>query len=863
MSDIRKTFNFRAGVQVDDDVFIVRGEQVGIGTTVPGEALDVRGNAKVVGILTATNVNFSAGISTFGDVKIGAGITVNASSGIITANKFVGNGSLLTNLPTSPWTQYSQLYNGLTVTSIAKNLGHVGVGTTTASTNFQVGSNPYDGVSAGVGIQSTGNIRASGVVTATTFVGDLVGGVSNVTTGLTTFTDDVQFQGTRSGITSALWNRSDDRLEFFDNVKATFGDNADLSIYHSLNGNTDSYIDSSARNLYIRLNAGLGTANGGNIALQAQADEHGLLVEDNGPVRAYFNGEERLATSGFGITVTGITSTNNLHVSSGIATIGNVNIAGGNVTGLVNVTNSGISSTQDLNVVGISTLRGDVNFIGAGGTNALWDQSQAHLIFDDEAKVAFVGPSNNPALELSHTNALRNQDDSNGDNIVNGRTSFIEEKGPGGLIFKSNGADGAGAFQFFDSGWRPILKLHSGTSSRVVLFHGASSRLTTSGAGITITGIIEADRIDGNVNAGIVTASTSVNVGTAATINSTGYRGNLVGDVTGNVTGNVTGTSGGLTGTPDITVDEITAGNSTVTRLGINTTTVQKPLQIFATVDDVIRVNTNKSGANISFVDDSGSQEPFIGGLGNNLAFGTNNSGEKVRITGIGSIGIGVTLPSNKLHVVGTSTVTDTAFFGGQVKIVGNVVTLGSLTADSLSVPAINSLVIGSNANVHATTGVSTFRDVNVSGAATVSGHVSVGTTFTDNPLSINNVPRLRFEVTPSGATGICTNAAGIPTDIQLLVNKNALMRRAIGVGDTTALKSLVDFSSVGAGFTSDNAIAYMLPPKNDQTGINAFSRIGGGSTQPGALVYNVTTNKLQCWDPTGNSNNGIWRDLW
>ena len=74
MADIRKTFNFRAGVQVDDDVFIVRGEQVGIGTTIPTEALDVRGNLKVVGILTSQHTDFSAGISTFGDVRIGKGI---------------------------------------------------------------------------------------------------------------------------------------------------------------------------------------------------------------------------------------------------------------------------------------------------------------------------------------------------------------------------------------------------------------------------------------------------------------------------------------------------------------------------------------------------------------------------------------------------------------------------------------------------------------------------------------------------------------------------------------------------------------------------------------------------------------------
>ena len=39
MASINKSFNFRHGVQVDDDDFTVRGGLVGIGTTVPTERL--------------------------------------------------------------------------------------------------------------------------------------------------------------------------------------------------------------------------------------------------------------------------------------------------------------------------------------------------------------------------------------------------------------------------------------------------------------------------------------------------------------------------------------------------------------------------------------------------------------------------------------------------------------------------------------------------------------------------------------------------------------------------------------------------------------------------------------------------------
>ena len=48
MANITKSFNFRNGVQVDDDNLLVNPSGlVGIGTTVPTEALDVRGDCVV------------------------------------------------------------------------------------------------------------------------------------------------------------------------------------------------------------------------------------------------------------------------------------------------------------------------------------------------------------------------------------------------------------------------------------------------------------------------------------------------------------------------------------------------------------------------------------------------------------------------------------------------------------------------------------------------------------------------------------------------------------------------------------------------------------------------------------------------
>ena len=78
MANFRKSFNFRDGVQVDDDNLLVNANGlVGIGTTVPTELLDVRGNAVVSGVTSSTNVYIvdglevdPAGIATIGSAEI-------------------------------------------------------------------------------------------------------------------------------------------------------------------------------------------------------------------------------------------------------------------------------------------------------------------------------------------------------------------------------------------------------------------------------------------------------------------------------------------------------------------------------------------------------------------------------------------------------------------------------------------------------------------------------------------------------------------------------------------------------------------------------------------------------------------------
>ena len=115
MANYNKQFNFRNGVQVDDDNLVVNAVGlVGIGTTIPTENLDVRGNAKISGFSSATStftelltVNDSAGIGTInlGTELIGAGVSIrngivtaaDSNTGIVT---FYGDARFLQGMPT-------------------------------------------------------------------------------------------------------------------------------------------------------------------------------------------------------------------------------------------------------------------------------------------------------------------------------------------------------------------------------------------------------------------------------------------------------------------------------------------------------------------------------------------------------------------------------------------------------------------------------------------------------------------------------------------------------------------------------------------------------------------------------------------
>jgi len=154
MANYRKSFNFRNGVQVDNDNFIVdTNGLVGIGTSIPTELLDIRGTTKVTGIVTTTDLwvtedAYIGGATTTTILKVGTAVTI--TGGIVTATQFSGDGSQLTGLSQAAWTINS---SGLSTSA------DVGIGTTNPLFKLQLGEYPLTG--NGVGIDSIGNIYVS------------------------------------------------------------------------------------------------------------------------------------------------------------------------------------------------------------------------------------------------------------------------------------------------------------------------------------------------------------------------------------------------------------------------------------------------------------------------------------------------------------------------------------------------------------------------------------------------------------------------------------------------------------------------------------------------------------------------------
>ena len=228
----------------------------------------------------------------------------------------------------------------LTGTTLASNVVNSSIVTLGSLSSLTVdGDVTFTGASSNVVWDKSAN-AFTGTIAATAFSGPLTGNVTGNVSGtalsvtqaaqsaitslgvLTTLTNaggtelrsDVHFNnGTNTG-KDIYWDESDNALEFSDDVKATFGTDSDLQLFHD--GNHSYVQDAGTGDLYLR-----GT-NSVIIAGTTTGQTLGQFIEGDGCVFR-FNNTIRMATTNTGATVTGTlvadgltVDTNTLHVDA-------------------------------------------------------------------------------------------------------------------------------------------------------------------------------------------------------------------------------------------------------------------------------------------------------------------------------------------------------------------------------------------------------------------------------------------------------------------------------------------------------------------------------------------------------------------
>ena len=588
MANIKKNFNFRNGVQVDDDNLLVTATGlVGIGTTIPVESLDVRGNVIITGFTSATSANIGfLTVTTFEPTNIiGAGLSVK--SGIVTATgtgilTYFGDASNLLGMPTSQWEDVDV---GLGFTSIYNTGGNVGVGTEDPRTTVQVGGN-VDAAQRGVGISSAGNINASGIITAASFVGDLTGNIVSGSTfsGNIDLNADLDVDGhtnldnvSVAGVTTFSGNVDIDAHTFLDNVSisgvTTTTGNVDINADVDVDGHTN--LD----NLSV---AGVSTFSGPIVGTSG-ATINSVTIGIEAPSAISATASNLLLTSDGGTT----SISNDLGVT-GVSTFSN------------DVAVAGITTTKNLLVTGVTTFSGSVNATSIEVPNATITTKLGVGTTDTPVSDIQVTKTNLAEVQICSTSSIAQLNVGKEVGTGKTQTSQIRFGGGAGAPYSASGTSldiinyDTGNFNYHLSGNNAAgvqgdFHWHKGiNSARLMTLTGVGGSL-----GIGNTQPTKALDVTG---AGNFTGD--VNVGNNLIVN-----GLLLGNVQGSLTGNVSGTLAGNTNT---TVGISTLNNLSVAGVATFTTGVETATIGIGTTAFNATVRINDTPASSIVVSSSG-----------------------------------------------------------------------------------------------------------------------------------------------------------------------------------------------------------------------------------------------------------------
>ena len=237
-----------------------------------------------------------ASAGTLGGIKIGSGLSIDGN-GVVTASGGSGSIAGISTTGTSIFNQINASGIVTASTFVGDGSGLTGiVGSGSGVVVKDSGSTVGTAGTINFGSNLSVSAISAGIVTVTGSAGaastEHISAQTLSVAGVSTFNEDVQFKGASSNMT---WDKSASDLTLFDNTRLIFGDNTDFQIWH---GGAHTFLRNSGGDLRIRSNT---------LLLKNQDDDEKYIqCNNNSSVQLFFNNNQKFVTTDTGVVVTGI-----------------------------------------------------------------------------------------------------------------------------------------------------------------------------------------------------------------------------------------------------------------------------------------------------------------------------------------------------------------------------------------------------------------------------------------------------------------------------------------------------------------------------------------------------------------------------